>query len=136
MSIFHTLSPIAIRLTGSPLNSALLADALIHDGGHDIEPLLKKDLIALTEGNFEGNWKNVIFTCSELLAFYSATELEAYQVLGWCFATLILGEATSRGETDWRSHNYVLTQGFSRVGNVLNYEEFRSILKTALDFPR
>jgi hypothetical protein len=84
------------------------------------------------ESRFEGKWKDVRFSFSEMLAFYGVSELNNVQVVGWCFSALIIGEACRKHATEWDSHLHVLTIGFSHIKNVLTCDEFATILGHAL----
>jgi hypothetical protein len=126
------LSPIWVRLIGTPFNASNLAQQLLHDGGLDIQPLTKSDLISLMEGHFEGKWKDVTFSFSEMLAFYGDFDLSNVQAIGWCFSALMIGEASRKHETDWESHLFVLTIGFTHIKSVLTCDEFAAVLQHAL----
>ena len=132
MTTLELLTPIWVRLNKTPFNASVLADRLLQDGGLDIEPLTKSDLISLIEEHFEGKWKDVTFSFSEILAFYGGFDLNHVQVIAWCFSALTMGEACRKGETDWSSHLYLLTNGFNRVTGILTYDEFATVLRQAL----
>ena len=132
MTAIQLLTPIWARLLNTPFDASVLANRLLQDGGLDMEPLTESDLSSLIEGHFEGGWKHVTFSFSEMLAFYGGFELSNLQVIAWCFSALIIGEADRKGEADWGSHLYLLTNGFGRVKNILTYDEFVTVLRQAL----
>ena len=132
MTIIDLIARIWVRLTNVPFSASDLADQLIRDGGHDIRSLTKDDLICLMEDRFQGKWSDVVFSFSELLAYYGGFELTHVQAVAWCFSALTIGKAARNLETDWVLHLYVLTIGFTRVKPILPYDEFVAILTQAL----
>jgi hypothetical protein len=131
MNIVSVLDPIWVRLIKKNFDSLMLARAMIKDGGLDMEPLTEADLVNLVEGKFNGDWGRVVFSFSELLNYYANLELDDYQVIAWCFAVLVVGEAARKGKTDWELRLASVARGFDQATRILQYQEFTLILKVA-----
>ena len=132
MTTLELIAPIWVRLTQTPFNASDLADKLLHDGGLDISDFTKEDLICLMEDRFQGEWSKVVFSFSELLAYYANSELTNVQAVAWCFSVLIIGKASRNLVTDWGNHAYLLSICFNRTKRILTYDEFAIVLTQAL----
>jgi hypothetical protein len=75
MTTLELLESLSKKLFDTPFDADALADKLIFDGGLDIEPLTKDDLLALMADCFKGQWKNVVFSFSELQCHYGVSEM-------------------------------------------------------------
>jgi hypothetical protein len=91
------------RLLGEVFSARILAQQLMQDGGLDIQGLSVDDLTELIGGTFSGNWREVAFAFSELLASYMAQEqmgqsLSDRQVVAWAAAVFLIADVLTRGE--------------------------------------
>lgn len=120
------------RLVGEPFSPQSFAAQLRHDGGHDISNLSESDLMALIEGRFSGDWREVAFSFSELLTFYNAANdanpMTDRQTVGWCFAAMMIAESCRRDVTDWDLQINYLLDGLAHMRRRLEVEEMVELL--------
>jgi len=131
MKNIEAINAIGMRLTKKSFSPLALAEYILYQGGMDTEPLTKNDLISLMEETFNGNWDNVAFSFSELASYYQVPEksLNDYDVVAWCFVSLVIGETCRRDLTDWRSQFHCLMNGFQKLSNKLEFDEALYILR-------
>ena len=133
MKTFDMIGRLWIRLTNESFTESALADQLIHDGGIDVDPLTKSDFILLIRGDFNGDWKDVAFTCAEMLSSYSVVNiLNSREIAAWCFIALTMGEACRREAAEWSREFDVFMQGFEKVRNKLEIDEALYVLRHSL----
>jgi hypothetical protein len=137
MKQLTVLSSIWNRLEVEPFTPIALADQIIHDGGMEIEPLTQRDLVNLIEGNFNGNWQHVGFSCKEMLNLYQATalfkdkSLNGREITAWCFIALTMGEACRQDTAEWDDRISAFLWCFGIVERELETEEALYILRQA-----
>jgi hypothetical protein len=88
--------------------------------------LSNEELDALINQRFSGDWSEVAFSASELLAYYGAPqppELKPEQVVCWVFAAFALSDAIRKQATSWDLHFDIFLNSFLRVRKFLHLYE-------------
>lgn len=95
------------RLTGRKFGPREFAKQVHWHGGHDMSGLSEENVLELLEGRFSGDWKEPVFSFSELLAYYSVPNAKRDQsrtkeeIVGWVFASFVIADAIKQDATDW-----------------------------------
>lgn len=119
------------KLVDDRFSPERLAAQVRLDGGLDLESLTVADLVELMNGH-PGNWGDVAFGCSELLAYYSAVppeELTGARVVGWAFGWVALADAIRAGAGDWDMEVNKFLDVLPRVRHRLGAEEMSEFLQ-------
>jgi hypothetical protein len=101
---------------------------LFCDGGIDMSDISEKTILELLRGNFDGTWENVAFSFSELLAFYSVSELNSKQIVNWVFSAFVIREAIRKGKKEWEFIFEILMSGLYKVMQEIELEDSIYIL--------
>ncbi len=99
------LQQLWLRLTGEPFSNQVLVQQFERDGGIDIQHLSHEALLSILNGDFSGNWYDVAFSFSEMLASYAAQEslnipMNDRQVVAWTAAVFVIADVITKGETE------------------------------------
>jgi len=119
------------KLVNDRFSVERLAAQVRFDGGLDMESLAVADLVELMNGH-PGNWADVAFGFSELLAYYSAVspeELVGAQVAGWAFGCVALADAIRAGVGDWEMEVHKFLDVLLRVRHKLDVEDLSRLLQ-------
>ena len=119
------------KLAHGSFSMERLAEQVRFDGGLDMESLTVADLVQLMNGH-PGNWGDVAFGFSELLAYYSAIPPEGFagaQVVGWAFGCVALADAIRAGFGDWDMEVHKFLDVLLRVRHKLDAEELSELLQ-------
>lgn len=111
--------------TFSPKN---LIERVRIDGGLDVSGLSDDDMSQLLEGNFAGDWHEVAFSFSELLAYYAAIYESNHikdlrQIVGWGFSVFMIRDAIEKNVTDLDLQLNSFIESFFYIREKLEIEE-------------
>lgn len=130
---FGLLDALWRRLVGENLSTERLIGRLRSDGGHDILVLSDVELRELVEGRFAGDWHKPAFAFSEMIACYSVDEMAPDQVVAWVFSVLTVADCLGRGETEMEFQFNNFINGFYRVREKLEIDEWIYIFGRLFD---
>ena len=119
------------KLVDNRFSQERLAAQVRFDGGLDMKSLTVADLVELMNGH-PGNWDEVAFGFSELLAYYSAVPPEEFvgaRIVGWAFGCVALADAIRAGVGDWDTEVNKLLDVLLRVRHELDVEELSEFLQ-------
>jgi hypothetical protein len=119
------------KLVDDRFSMERLAAQVRFDGGLDMESLTVADLVQLMNGH-PGDWGEVAFGFSELLAYYSAVppaKFTGAQVAGWAFACVALADAIRAGAGHWEMELDWFLDVLMRVRHKLGVEELSEFLQ-------
>jgi hypothetical protein len=121
------------RIVPGEFAAAKLVQCVRRDGGVDTEGLSDSDLLALIEERYSGDWAEVAFTASEMLASYTVPGGIAApeQVVAWVFAALALSDAIKNGAADWSVTFDTFLDGFFLIRKSLEFGEAQAIFERA-----
>ena len=121
------------RLTGDVFTHQKLIERIRKDGGIGISKISDDGMLKLIDGRFSGDWGDIVFYFSELLAFYAAlgeldkiTKIE--QVAGWVFASFIIRDAIEMNATDLMLQFNFFMDSFFTMRKKLETEESVNIV--------
>lgn len=95
------------------------------DGGHDMISIEISEISQLITWKFLGDWNKVGFAFSELLAFYSAYDLDkdSSRIICWICCVLILADAIKHEGTEWEFNLHAFVLGLCKIKNLLTISQ-------------
>ena len=125
------ISEIWASLVEDDFSKEKLISCILIDGGHDMSDLSKEDLLALFEGQFNGDWYEPAFAFNELLSFYAACgkKINSQQIVCWVWASFIISDAIKHGGTQWENQFNSFINGFVTISERLEIDQSVQILQ-------
>ena len=98
------------------------------DGGLDVSGLSDDEMLQLFEGNFAGDWHEVAFSFSALLAYYSTFCKSDHikdlrQIVGWGVSVFMIRDAIEKNVTDLDLQFNFFIESFFHIKTKLEIEE-------------
>jgi hypothetical protein len=119
------IDSISERVVASSLSIDAIAAQLKIDGGLDMAALSEAQIAAVIADAFVGDWNDVGFGFSEVLAYYAAADgkLKGKQIIAWCVAMLVVGRLCRIGVRDWELQLACLLDGLKKTMTILEVDE-------------
>ena len=121
------------KLTGETFSSEFFFNTIQFDGGLDTSDICEETVVSLLDEEMNHDIDDVVFSFSELLAYYSVMEthgikFQPKQIVAWIFSAFVISEEIRKKNTDWELQFEQLINGFIEVKKYIDVKDSIYIL--------